>query len=395
MYVADAALCRKKNASLVPEAVKYVKAGGTLAFMGACSSCVPPFELPKLFKAFDLAWRTGDYCRCEFAVNPEMQYIDTTGMPNPYFQKALHLKGVEPGDAVYRAPPDMAPDASHFGAGPADKFEVPTAIARVGVGRLAWIGDVNGEEGSNETLLRLCAPAPKPLAEDAIPVKKEAVTITATFAEAQATDMTNTKIVILAPDQADDCKELHKGLIAAMTDGAEVILATTVPDAESLITAKPDPQAIIATDASLCNDSGASLPNKVIKYVHAGGILVFAGHFPSVARFTEIEKLFLRFRLPWRSGDYTSATLNFNPFNDTIDTNGLKVRFTTKALYLDNVAKRHAVYLDFGHSKSHGKRVQSPVVYAKVGRGRIGFVGDVNGSAASVKAITSMCNLGA
>ena len=57
-----------------------------------------------------------------------------------YSQKATKLKYVEAGDALYSA----------------DAKQTAVAFAKYGKGWVGYVGDVNGEEGSDKVILAMC-----------------------------------------------------------------------------------------------------------------------------------------------------------------------------------------------------------------------------------------------
>lgn len=108
-------------------------------------------------------------------------------------------------------------------------------------------------------------------------------------------------------------------------------------------------------------------------------------------------------------GDYlrTTVYLNLN-VNTAADVgggrfaHGLPGTYSLKAVSLKGVARDHVVYGPtdlsrverFGGAGESVDPRQSPVVFAKVGDGWLGYVGDVNGEVESTAVIVAMCGLG-
>ena len=80
---------------------------------------------------------------------------------------------------------------------------------------------------------------------------------------------------------------------------------------------------------------------------------------------------------------------------------GLPAEYSQKAVFLKNVAKEAAVYLPSGSSRTQSLVFppaqvdceQTPVVFAHIGEGWLGYVGDVNNEAESQAVVLAMCGL--
>ena len=77
-------------------------------------------------------------------VNLRVRQIDKVGLPAAYHLKALFLKNVSQNEALYHPLEDC------------NRAETPVAFGAVGKGRLGYIGDVNGEEGTNAAIVAMC-----------------------------------------------------------------------------------------------------------------------------------------------------------------------------------------------------------------------------------------------
>jgi hypothetical protein len=145
---ADESLTVSTRLTLVHEAASYVQSGGTLVLMGLFSSFSRPSDIGLLFSKLDLPWASGDYHRTTFALNPAMTHFETGGMASSYSQKALHVKNVQRGDAVYLPSDESRPVG--------DRTQAPAAFAPVGEGKVGYVGDVNNESGTTAVVLRMC-----------------------------------------------------------------------------------------------------------------------------------------------------------------------------------------------------------------------------------------------
>ncbi|KAK4698980.1 hypothetical protein P7C70_g7289, partial [Phenoliferia sp. Uapishka_3] len=72
--------------------------------------------------------------------------------------KSVMLKGVSPGDAVYRPIVGSTHESMAMQMGGGGKIEedlTPIALARVGKGSIGYIGDVNAEEATTKVVLAM------------------------------------------------------------------------------------------------------------------------------------------------------------------------------------------------------------------------------------------------
>ncbi len=125
--------------------INYARAGGTVILGFHFSSFAQPNKLNCFFKdSWNLCWKSGDYTRSTFTLNPRATLMSRRG-PNllqEYSMKALHLRGTKSEDRVYVSSPGSAQSPAIFG--------------KYGDGYLGWIGDVNTEIGTTELLLTMC-----------------------------------------------------------------------------------------------------------------------------------------------------------------------------------------------------------------------------------------------
>lgn len=161
ILAADESLAISNRAALLRDAASYVRSGGTLVFMGLFSSFTRPSDLERLFSQLDLPWSRGDYHRTTFALNPAMTQLDTTGLASSYSQKALHVANVQRGDAVYLTSSGSRIESAVFAARPVDdRTQAPAAFARLGAGKVGYVGDVNNETETATVVLRMCGLGP-------------------------------------------------------------------------------------------------------------------------------------------------------------------------------------------------------------------------------------------
>jgi hypothetical protein len=153
----DESLTKSSRLTLVREAASYVRSGGTLIFMGVFSGFTRPSDMKLLFSKFELPWQSGDYTRNICVFNPAMTLLETGGMAASYSQKALQVRDVQLGDAVYLPSAESESGSTVFPPRSADgRTQASAAFARVGTGKVGYVGDVNNESDTAAVVLRMC-----------------------------------------------------------------------------------------------------------------------------------------------------------------------------------------------------------------------------------------------
>jgi hypothetical protein len=159
VLITDEALTKKKNAHVWEAVLQYVRQGGTSVVMGHFSSFVPPLKMKPFFAKAGLPWEVGSYHRTTVVLNREAVGDDNVAaaLPLSYSQKALFAKNVAPADAWYRPDEDSVVESRVFPPTSVNNVgESPVVLARVGDGRLGYVGDVNAEQGTDAAILAMC-----------------------------------------------------------------------------------------------------------------------------------------------------------------------------------------------------------------------------------------------
>lgn len=103
---------------------------------------------------WDLPWEAGSYHRTTLYLNQEAIERPTTGLLPSYSQKAVFLRHVDPDTAWYVASDRSVVESLVPLPGPGiNLLETPVAYARVGDGWIVYVGDVNGEKGTDAVVL--------------------------------------------------------------------------------------------------------------------------------------------------------------------------------------------------------------------------------------------------
>ncbi|KAJ8131936.1 hypothetical protein O1611_g1685 [Lasiodiplodia mahajangana] len=115
--------------------------GGSTVVLAACfSSLVNEGQFNRCFAKIGLPWKRGEYHRTNVSLRPGVvdDRLKTQLLPT-YSQKALYVQGVARSDVWYAG----------------ERDEVAVAFTKVGNGMLGYVGDVNGEDGSEAVVLAM------------------------------------------------------------------------------------------------------------------------------------------------------------------------------------------------------------------------------------------------
>ncbi len=158
VLVTDQALTEPENASVWEAALQYIRQGGTLVAMGHFPAFTPPPDLKPFFAKAGLPWEVAEYHRTTLSLNRAVVKGSVSSkLPSEYSQKALTVKNVAPGDVWYGTTPDSVVESRVFAPTSVHMLdESPVVLAKVGNGKLGYVGDVNAEEGSNLVILAMC-----------------------------------------------------------------------------------------------------------------------------------------------------------------------------------------------------------------------------------------------
>ena len=133
--------------------------GATLVFGGVFPSFARPSDIGPCFAAFGLPWESGEYHRTDFSVSNACTSLPEPvkeGLVQRYSQKALHVRNVNPEDAVYLPTASSVTQSAVFAPGPVgDRSQTPAAFARVGRGWVGYSGDVNAEAESEAVVMAM------------------------------------------------------------------------------------------------------------------------------------------------------------------------------------------------------------------------------------------------
>ncbi|KAF9967358.1 hypothetical protein BGZ70_009820 [Mortierella alpina] len=195
--------------------------------------------------------------------------------------------------------------------------------------------------------------------------------------------------------------EMYAPLLTALRSNAEFQQAENSTSALRLLSQVPEPSAVLITDEALTLSQNSAVWDAVLEYVRRGGIAIIMGLFPSFVEPDRMKPFFSQAGLSWRAGSYHRTTLALNrTVVDIANAKNLPQRYSQKAVFVSNVEPENMWYKTDDSSvvqsmvfapTSANKAGETAVAMATVGRGKLGYVGDVNAEDGSNAVVLAMC----
>ena len=206
-------------------------------------------------------------------------------------------------------------------------------------------------------------------------------------------------ILLLSLDRSSPFEQLYQGFLDKLNTVA-VLDHATEPKSALQSLANNSPRAVLVTDSSITQHR--NVYTKVLDYVRGGGRLVLMGNFSSSIRPKDQDKFFQEAGLPWTRSDYMRTTVHRNDTKELSSYVSLPASYSQKAVFLANVSVEDAWYLPNSSStieslvfrpESIRDLQQTPIALANIEKGKLGYVGDVNGEEGSDAVVFAMCGL--
>ena len=205
------------------------------------------------------------------------------------------------------------------------------------------------------------------------------------------------RVVVLSPDVNSSftlCNYRFLGKLEAVATVEHIKYLESIGQ----ILSGQHPQAILVTDGAITRYH--DVISLLLDYVRGGGILILMGNFSSTIRPSELQKFFRDVGQPWATADYMRTIVHRTDAADVSSQFPLPSSYSQKAVFLANVSDDDAWYLPNKTSYTQSfvfpsERVQNleqtPIALAKIGNGKLGYVGDVNGEPGSDAVVLTMC----
>ncbi|KAK6062854.1 MYND finger [Seiridium cupressi] len=193
------------------------------------------------------------------------------------------------------------------------------------------------------------------------------------------------RILVLCLENEAMFDGVFADLISSITSKARLERATTRETALDILHQEPPPSVIFVADAALTHQM--KIWDRVIDHLRGGATVVVGGCFSGMVTQGEFDRFFARLGLPWERGSYDRITVKLRTgVTDGYLTKQLPSAYSQKGLFVRNVERSAAWYTEDYSG-------EAAVVFAKVGNGRLGYIGDVNGEESSHKVVLAMCGL--
>ncbi|KAM5541571.1 hypothetical protein V8D89_004761 [Ganoderma adspersum] len=421
VIVTDAAVTYPENHELLPRLVEYAKAGGTVVYSGIFGSTVLYPDLKAMFKnVWGLPWRVCAYTSGNHVVNPRVKGIATKAILEKCSVKATRINNVALEDVIYVSPSEAKKlknlPRPPEGQSPSDKtYETFAAVAKVGRGRVAYLGHFSPEPITMSLILGLCfwPGARSPVAPgDGVP---EVFHTGLAFVEddvpsrapnSSSGDASKRNILIISLERSKYMDEMYPQFFQALRKTAKFTEVQQPRATQAALTATPLPDAVILADCTLANPRNSKLLTRLVAYARTGGTVFAALQFGNKVKTGEMHSFFAAWGMPWDRGGYYRTTTALNPAGAPapLDKDALLPGVSTMAIHLSRVPRSHAVYLPTADSRIESRThaperltpaqaQESPAALAPVGQGYVGYVGDVNGEQGSTRLVFEMCRV--
>lgn len=198
-------------------------------------------------------------------------------------------------------------------------------------------------------------------------------------------------VLLLSLENESFFTEILDHVLKALRDKIQVTQALTHQDALKHLSS-PALAGVFVIDAGIVRAKSSAVVNKLVAYVKDGGSAVIAGCFSNFVTSLDLNKFFKNaWGLDWKYGSYFRTTFSVNPSNELAKRNpSLVTSYSMKALHLANISPEMALYGDYTGATP---LKESPAACARVGRGLLGYLGDVNAEISSTNVVLAMLGL--
>ncbi|RXW20254.1 hypothetical protein EST38_g5590 [Candolleomyces aberdarensis] len=427
VLITDAGIAKKNAAFLLRELVNYAKSGGVVVAGCMFSGGIAGNDFEKFFRNFGLNWERGSYHRTTFYSNPANKVVAANPSLAPFYSmKALHADGISSDMALYTPTTASVLQSLVFVPHRIQNLrEAPVVIARVGTGHVGYVGDVNSEKESTNVYLAMLGlldtplstpPSKPPTTATSVPTPKAFATApTNTFQPKTAAPTSkapaatpvpappkNSPLVIALLDgPSSHFTRTYSQQLSLLRSKSKVEIVYTRPDFEQRLTSRAI-RAVYLADGGIFKAGNQPLLPKLAEYVKSGGNLVVAGLFPSMLNQPGSKWFFSAFGQTWTTGSYKRDVYELTMSTELAKKNpSLPEMYSMKSLNLKNIDLDVLVYLvspddedDYdSEADDEDDILDAPIVRARVGRGALGYIGDVVGEQETNSVLLAMLGL--
>ncbi|KNZ77881.1 RNA polymerase II-associated protein 3 [Termitomyces sp. J132] len=368
VFVTDTGIVKPENKEILPRLLRYVKQGGVVIVGGSFSSFVSASDMDSFFSD---TCKSGAYHRTRFLRNGRHDLVtNNPSLSSSYSMKALHLGGLALSDPIY-LPADNLQLQTPLPFN--DHTESPVVRRKIGDGYFGYVGDVDAEVETTNVVLAMFGLLDELTAQPASAVEEVKKAPELPPPSKQVNEATSKQVPLKQTTQnpVTPAVEVKTNIEVLPEPPREQApppsISATVNEAES----------ILITDAAIVDAENAYLLSRLVAFAKAGGIVVMGGSFSSHVKFNQLGTFFQdSWGVPWRSGDYTSCEIAVNTEHELAKSPVLPSAFMMKGLFVSGVTSQTALYV-LAEGYATAKTSQAPVASAQVGKGRVGYIGDV------------------
>lgn len=449
VIVTDASLAKRTSSSVLKKLVEYVKAGGTAVIGFQFSNFIAGDSFEQFFKAFGLPWQRGSYHRTTHYLKKTNHIAAANPSLAPsYSMKALHADSVSNDQILYGPTRDSVTQSMVFQSRRVEKFtEAPIVIGKVGGGYVGYIGDVNAEKESTKAylaMLNILDPAPgdvkvsAPSPSASTSTAKQATTPKLPSSKAGAASTSKAAVstihtpkATLPPSTMPSAQPSTSGPVRGVSKDAPLVVAhlgeqtstkfmktfgkqfeqlerktkVEVVTQRSILEKRLSSGSIrgvyIADGGILSHENSSVLLPLLASYVKAGGTVLAGGLFPISMNIPNSKAFFSAFGLTWEMGWYGRAVYEVVATSELGKKNPeLADVYGMKAVHLKGINLDVPVYIrlpDEDDTDEDSERANdpfdAPAVRARVGKGSVGYIGDVNGEDDTASVVLAMFGL--
>lgn len=164
IFVADPSISDPERTVLREKLGQYTKDGGTVVLGGSFANDFPLAKFREFFEeTWGHSWEVGSFLLSHFKTSSLNELVNNCSqLPPNYQMQALCVRGISPTDMVYGV---NQSDQS-------EQLQAPVVFAKVGKGRLGFVGDVYWEKSTTTVILAMFGLIPA--AQPTLPAEQQA-----------------------------------------------------------------------------------------------------------------------------------------------------------------------------------------------------------------------------
>ncbi|KAI0641698.1 hypothetical protein C8Q79DRAFT_1014122 [Trametes meyenii] len=409
VLIGDGAVAGVEEQTVLHKLIEYAKAGGTVVYMGCFSTLTGVEGRNYTFKAWGLSWESGDYRHDTWTANPRVKGLNVGELATMYKVKAVNASNVNVDCALYLDAARIkrmskgkgkAQDVHH------ERCETPVAFTAIEKGYLGYVGDVNYAKNTMAAVLAMIFRAESQSQSSQATTSANGLTPTSSPSAARG-NASKPKVLIISLEKQSYTNGIHVQLYRALRKNASVTETLDTYSAVKVLSSNPRPSAVIVSDAAITQQAHSALVRRLVEYTRTGGRVVLGMQFSNTLPDDRGHAFFRAWGLNWNRGSYFRTTFSRNPAGvpTPLAADALFPSFSMKAVHIVRAPRQNAVYV-----ATHASRLESyvdpptpvlgantteeyPAVFARVGAGFLGYVGDVNAEQGATRLILEMCGV--